>query len=193
MPFDELIGAAALVSRYVVALVFVVAAVPKLADRWSFEHALANYRLLPGAFVPPVARWLPLLELACGLGLLLGVAPTLLAGIAGVLLAVFAVAVAVSLAAGRRFECGCGGSIAPREIGWRLVAVDTLLAGAAFIAAYSDPGTLSLVGQSDSSIAAGDGLALLVLSAVLVLGSLIAGSAVRLRAAADSARGNTLR
>ena len=40
---EELIGAAALTSRYVVGLVFLTAALPKLFARRQFRQAVSNY------------------------------------------------------------------------------------------------------------------------------------------------------
>jgi putative oxidoreductase len=168
---EELIGAAALTSRYVVAFVFLSAAVPKLLDRRGFQRAVANYDLLPLDFVGPVAAWLPRLELACALALILGVAVTPVAAASGLLLLMFAIAVAMTLARGRRIECGCLSSVAPRRIGWSLVAGDLVLAAMAFGAAVADPAILTLVSEESASpVSSGDGVALLTLAGTLVLG-----------------------
>lgn len=177
-------GAAALTSRYVVAFVFLTAAIPKLVERREFERAVRNYALVPDRTVPAVATWLPRLELACALALLLGVGVSLFAGIAAVLLLAFAAAIAVNLMRGRSIECGCRGFVASRRIGWGLVAGDMFLAGMAAIAALLAPGTLSLFAGSDSPIGSSDGVALLIVAGVLVVGWLTIASARELASAA---------
>lgn len=182
---EELIGAAALTCRYVVALVLLTAAIPKLVARQEFERAVRNYALLPLPLVRPVAAWLPRLELTCGLALLLGIAVAPVAMASGALLAVFALAVAVNLAGGRRIDCGCYSSVAPRRIGWGLVAGDLALAGMAATAALADPGVLAVfrleTPTTASSLSSEDGVAIGMLAAVLVLGHLVLSSWVGLR------------
>lgn len=181
---EELIGAAALTSRYVVAFVFLTAAIPKLVEQREFERAVRNYALVPELTVPAIATWLPRLELVCALALLLGVGVSLFAGIAAVLLLAFAAAIAVNLMRGRSIECGCRGSVASRRIGWGLVAGDIFLAGMAAMAALLAPGTLSLLAASDTPIGASDGVAFLIVAGVLVVGWLTITSA-RERASAS--------
>lgn len=172
---EELIGAAALTSRYAVALVLLTAAIPKLGNRSELERAIANYEVIRPRLVPSVARWLPRLELLCAAALLGGVAARIFASIAAALLVLFAVAVAVNLVRGREIDCGCAGSIAPRRIGWGLVAGDLLLAAMAGLATLRDPGVLSLVtiSQPETGLSAADGIALLVVATALVLGRLV--------------------
>lgn len=176
---EEFIDAAALTGRYVLALVFIAAALPKVAARRDFERAVFNYDLLPASLVPVVAQWLPRLELACALALLGGVATPVFAGIAALLLALFALAVAVNLVRGRRIDCGCEGSIVPRRIGWGLVSGDLLLAAMAGLVAIRDPGLLSVLTFTEptTTLTAADGIAMLALAAALVLGRLILASA----------------
>src|SRR5215211_7230933 len=108
------VEAAALFLRFLLAFVFLTAALPKLFARDDFERALRNYELLPRRLVPTVAAWLPRVELACALALFAGFAITFVTAIAAGMLTVFAAAVAVNLARGRIIECGCYSSSAPR-------------------------------------------------------------------------------
>lgn len=187
---EVFIGAAALTGRYVLAFVLLTAAVPKLLSRSEFERAVANYALLPYALVTPVAAWLPRIELACALTLLLGIAVSPVAAVAGVLMLAFAVAVATNLLRGRRIDCGCYSSVAPRRIGWWLVAGDLVLAGIAVTVALGDPGILALVvPESSSSLSSGDGLALMMFAGVLVLGYLLLSSWLSLRSAIRGSSG----
>lgn len=87
--------------------VFVVAALPKIADPPAFAHMIYNYRLLPGALVNVLALVLPWVELFAGLGLILGVWKKEAAVVAAVLLLVFIVAIGINLARGHAVDCGC--------------------------------------------------------------------------------------
>lgn len=169
---EELIAAAAVMGRFVVAFALVAAAIPKLLERHEFEQAVRNYALLPSSLVSSFARWLPRLEFVCGLMLLFGVAVMPAALAAGALLALFATAIAVNLVRGREIDCGCSGAISARRIGWSLVAADLALAGMALLAGLVGTGVLALlkIGPSGTALGNADGLALLVLGGVLVVG-----------------------
>ncbi len=126
-------------------LLFVVAALPKLADPPSFAHMIYNYRLLPGTLVNVFALVLPWLELLAGVALLLGLWTRASAALTGLLLVVFVGAVSVNLLRGNAIECGCfdvraaGKSVAERladmrwdalrDIGMLVLAAQILLAG----------------------------------------------------------------
>ena len=182
-------GGAALTGRYVVGLVFLAAALPKLIDRREFQRAVANYALLPRPLVAPMAAWLPRLELTFSLLLLLGVAVTPVAASVAALLLVFSLAVAINLARGKSFSCGCFSTVAPRKIGWGLVSGDLALAGVAVLVAVRDPGVLALAGRAGASpLTAGDGVAGLLLATTLVVVYLLASSWISLRAASRSAQ-----
>ena len=92
------------------ALLLLSAAVHKLRDARGFRAVLADYRLLPERLVPALAVALIGLECTVGASLLVpgaGPAPALAAA---ALLSVYAGAIAVNLARGRRHvSCGCAG------------------------------------------------------------------------------------
>jgi uncharacterized membrane protein YphA (DoxX/SURF4 family) len=87
--------------------IFVVAALPKIADPPSFAHMIYNYRLVPGLAVNALALVMPWVELLAGLALILGVWPREAAMLAGLLLLVFIVAIGINLARGHAVDCGC--------------------------------------------------------------------------------------
>ena len=131
---DPAIGALLLAC---LALLFAAAALHKLRDLPHFTEVLRAYRVLPEGAVR-LAPVVPLAELAVAAGLL---APGLRSGAAlgGVaLLLVYAAAIGVNLARGRRdLACGCGGPddarpIAPwmvgRNLALALLLTATLLA-----------------------------------------------------------------
>ena len=126
-----------LMVRWIIAGIFLRAGVVKLGDRAGFRAAVANYQLLPPTLVAPVAAVLPVAEIAGAVLLAAGILTAPAAIALGLLLAAFASAIALALAQGRSFDCGCSGTAAPSRIGWGHVALDLVLAaGAALVAAY---------------------------------------------------------
>jgi uncharacterized membrane protein YphA (DoxX/SURF4 family) len=84
--------------------------VHKLLDPGAFAGALAAYALLPPRTVDFVARVLPLMEITVATGLLLPVSREAAALVSTLLLALYAVAIAINLRRGRRaLDCGCFG------------------------------------------------------------------------------------
>ena len=97
----------ALVARTILACVFIYASLDKINRPDLFAEAVYNYRLLPDAAVNLVALWLPWLELASGVLLLLG---TWIRGsilVLNCLMAVFLAALGINVARGLDISCGC--------------------------------------------------------------------------------------
>ncbi len=113
----------------------------KLRSGGEFEAILAAYRLLPLAALPHAARLLPGAEIVLGAGLFVPVSARWCAAPAAGLLVLFALAVAINLARGRKnLDCGCGfGAV----IGWDLAAGNGFLA-AALLASLSAPAASDL-------------------------------------------------
>ena len=123
--------ALALTVSLVLAAIFGAAAVTKLRALDAFGGVVENYRLLPRGLVRPVALALPPVELAAALGLLVPATRPVAAAVVISLLLVFAAAMAVNLARGRRdIDCGCFVGLLRQRIGWALVARNLLLAAA---------------------------------------------------------------
>lgn len=121
--------ALALTAALVLAAVFGPAAVAKLRAPEAFAGVVENYRLLPPALVRPAALALPPVELAAALGLLLPATRPYAAAAAVALLLVFAAAMGVNLARGRRdIDCGCFVSPLRQKVSWALVARNLALA-----------------------------------------------------------------
>jgi uncharacterized membrane protein YphA (DoxX/SURF4 family) len=102
-------------ARLLLGVVFVVAGALKVPDPAAALRAVRAYRLLPETLVAPVAFGLPVVEIAVGLALLVGVFVRTAALAAAVLLAVFVVAVGSAWARGLQIDCGCfggGGQVA---------------------------------------------------------------------------------
>jgi hypothetical protein len=130
----------ALAARLLLAAVFGVAGVAKLADRRGAREAVLALGA-PPALVVPVAAGLPLMELAVAGALL--ISPTALAGAAGALalLAVFVAGIARSLARGRQPDCRCFGQVHSAPVTWKTLVRNLILTAVAILVAIGGPGT----------------------------------------------------
>ena len=153
----------ALAGALILAAIFGSAGPPKLAARDAFAGVLANYRLLPEALVVPVALALPCLEILVAVGLLVPPTRSLAAVAAGLLLLLFAAAMAVNLLRGRRdIDCGCAMGRLRERIGWPLVARNLLLAALAFLLASGTPADRALGWLDAVTVVAAVAVALLL-------------------------------
>jgi len=108
----------ATLARLLVGGVFVVAGALKLPDPAAAVRAVRAYQLLPESLVAPVAFGLPVVEIAVGLALLLGVFVRTAAIGAALLLVVYIVGVGSAWARGLQIDCGCfskGGQVGAGE------------------------------------------------------------------------------
>ena len=87
--------------------IFVIAAIPKIADPPSFAHMIYNYRLVPASLINLSALVMPWVELLAGLALILGVWKAAARTVIGILLAVFIIAISINLARDNAIDCGC--------------------------------------------------------------------------------------
>ena len=167
------IDAVILCARLLLAIVFAVAGVAKLADRAGSRQAVVGFGV-PAALAAPFGILLPLAELAVAAALV--PATTAWWGAVGalVLLLLFVVAIGASLARGRKPNCHCFGQLHSAPAGWSTLARNAVLAAPAAFVVWQgregniDPSALGWVGA---------------LSAVQVLGVFAAGVVVGLLAA----------
>lgn len=136
--------AVALSMRFMLAIMFAGAAIAKMSQLADFEAAVGRYELLPARMVRPISRVIPAAELIAGTALAVGLGTRVAAAIVAVLLAVFSASIAVNLARGRKFDCGCGVAPAPRTISWSLVIQNLVLAAAAAIVAAIAPAVVAV-------------------------------------------------
>ncbi|MGW8201948.1 MauE/DoxX family redox-associated membrane protein [Sphingomonas bisphenolicum] len=117
-----------LAASIAIGLLFLAGGVDQWRHRALLPGVIANYRLLPRRLIMPVARLLPVVEVATGAALLIGLRPwPALLGIA--LLLLFAGAMAINIARGRgHIDCGCGHGALRHPIGWPLVVRNGALA-----------------------------------------------------------------
>jgi uncharacterized membrane protein len=93
--------------RLVLAGVFLAAAVPKILSPHDFALAVFRYQMLPDSLINLMGIYLPWIELAAALALLVPQWSDGAAAILFGLLAVFAVAIAINLVRGVDMACGC--------------------------------------------------------------------------------------
>lgn len=113
--------------RLLLGLVFIAAALPKIADPPGFAKAIWAYQLFPTWSLSPLALLLPWLELACGLALCLGFWLRAAALWIGVLLLSFCLALAINLVRHHPVDCGCFGASAPKTETERLADMRWLI------------------------------------------------------------------
>jgi uncharacterized membrane protein YphA (DoxX/SURF4 family) len=97
----------ALAFRLYIGGVFFYASMYKINFPGEFAEMIANYQLVPFWAVNLLAVFLPWTELICGFLLVMGVRTKSAAAVAAGLLAVFTVAVAITLVRGIPLGCGC--------------------------------------------------------------------------------------
>ena len=123
-----------LVSRLLLAGVFLLAGVTKLRDRSGARHAMRDFGV-PDILIAPATIALPVAEITIGAACLAtGLARY--AGIAALALSlVFLTGMVASLIRGRHPHCHCFGQLYSAPIGWRAIVRNSLLAViAAFVA-----------------------------------------------------------
>src|SRR5829696_9991753 len=122
-----------LVSRLLLAGVFAVAGLAKLADRAGSRQAMIDFGV-PTSLASPVGVFLPVAELVVCATLIPGVTAWWGALGALVLLLLFVAGIGINLARGRRPECHCFGQLHSAPAGWKTLARNGALAAvAAFI------------------------------------------------------------
>ena len=120
----------ALVGRWSLAVLFLVAAVGKFKDLTAARRAATDLGV-PATLAPAVAVGLPVLETVVALGLVMPGTARWAAVAALVLVSAFSVAVAVQLARGRHPDCNCFGSATRSPIGASTLVRNGLIAVAA--------------------------------------------------------------
>ncbi len=119
-----------LIVRSLLALVFAVAGLAKLADPAGSRKSIVDFGL-PSRLASPAWILLPLAELAIAIALLTGGAAWIgaIGGLA--LLLIFIAGISVTLARGQRPDCHCFGQIHSAPIGWKTLARNAVLTLAA--------------------------------------------------------------
>lgn len=118
----RLVRAVVMLTRLLLGIVFVWAALSKIPRPWEFAEEIVSFGLVPAFFAPAFAILLILVELTAGLLLILGLRVRLAARVVVSLLAVFIVALSQALLRHLDLTCGCFGGDEPAS--WGTVARD---------------------------------------------------------------------
>ena len=146
--------------RLVLAGMFLWAGAAKIGDLAASVRAVRAFELLPEVLAKPVGYGLPVVEIAIGLLLLVGLLTRYAAAAAFLLMAAFIVGIAAAWARGLSIDCGCFGGGGPTEAGQTQypleIARDLAAAAAAAIlirwprSSFSLDTTLGLVARDDA-------------------------------------------
>ncbi|MEK6794488.1 MAG: MauE/DoxX family redox-associated membrane protein [Spirochaetota bacterium] len=97
----------ALTCRILIGTLFIYASVDKILHPVSFAHTFANYAIMPDAFTPLVAIFVPWFELIAGTMFIIGFRTRSTAIALILLLSAFLVGITVNLVRGADMDCGC--------------------------------------------------------------------------------------
>ncbi|GAB77241.1 Methylamine utilisation protein MauE [Austwickia chelonae] len=106
-----------LVSRLVLAFVWIYAAVTKIGRPLTSARAVQAYDLMPFEMADAVGQILPIIELAVGVLLLVGLFTRFSGLLSSILLVVFIIGIASAWARGLEIDCGCFGGDGSLEAG----------------------------------------------------------------------------
>ena len=145
-------------TRVLLGAVFVVAGAVKMPDPAAAVRAVRAYRLLPAPLVEPVAFGLPVVEIAVGAALVLGVFVRAAAAATAVLVLVFLAGVGSAWARGLQIDCGCfggGGEVAAGSTAYPAeVARDVGLLVLAVLLTFRPHSRLALGGRAAPPVVA---------------------------------------
>ena len=116
-----------LAARLLLAAVFLMSAVPKLATPRRFVDDVLRYRIGPRLFAQGYGWALPYAELVVGISLLLAWPVTWAAGIVLGMLGSFMIAVGIAMVRRQNSTCSCFGLLYRERVGWRTQMRDALL------------------------------------------------------------------
>jgi uncharacterized membrane protein YphA (DoxX/SURF4 family) len=125
-------------AQLVAGLIFLAAALPKIADLSAFSGSIHNFHLeavIPMAATNLLAMTIPWVELVAGLALLAGVRPRAGAFVYTALLGLFTIGVAQAMARGLSFDCGCFGKSGSATIGAKKLVENLAMMAVGVIAA----------------------------------------------------------
>lgn len=121
------------VLRLGLAGVYIFAAIPKILEPWDFSRAIWNFRIVPLPLIPPLALWLPVLELVAALAVLIGLLYRGGVFCLTALSAAFAVGIASAMARGLDIDCGCFGDAATSEANLSHLGLNLVMVAAGII------------------------------------------------------------
>lgn len=128
-----------LILRLLVGVTFIYAGVLKVKDPNAFADSIASYQLLPVELINVLALGLPVLEIAIGALLVVGLCVRIASFCTLILAGVFALALASALVRGIQVDCGCfgNGATSVRKM-WLALGRDILLSATALVLYYEN-------------------------------------------------------
>lgn len=171
--------------RVVLGVVFIAAALPKLADPIGFAKAVANYRMLPELPERLLALLLPPVELLAGVCLLLGVLDAGASLLVFLMMLLFIGGVGAAVARGLDISCGCFDTEGGTRVSVKKLFENILLAAMALRVWTGDRSWFSLSARRHS--------AALLAGALLVGAAPAGGEATAAGTGADGESGRTSR
>ena len=93
--------------RPILAGIFLYSGYVKIQEPLQFAVAISGYKLVPENFIFPLATYLPWLEVALGLGILIGWKIRYFSLAAAALLLFFIVVLTITISRGIEANCGC--------------------------------------------------------------------------------------
>ena len=123
------------VLRIYIGGVFITASMYKINYPGEFAETIASYQIIPFWGVPLMALIMPWTELICGVMLVLGLRTRAAAVLAGSMLAVFSIAIVITLIREIPIGCGCFTSVEDpltwktliRDMVWLVMTVQVIL------------------------------------------------------------------
>jgi putative oxidoreductase len=138
--------------RLVLGIVFIYAAIHKIAHPADFAQDIYNYRMLPHTFINLMALTLPWLEIICGVLIVVGVFTRGSALLIGFMLFVFIIAISFALLRGLDISCGCfssGGENVGHGVAVDLLIRDILMFVGSLIVLFYAGSAFSLARRPD--------------------------------------------
>ena len=111
--------------RLILAGIFLYSGYVKIREPLQFAVAIAGYKLVPENLIFPLATYLPWLEIALGLGILIGWKIRYFSLASAALLLFFIVVLAITI--GRGIEANCGCFSLDERISPKTIARDSLI------------------------------------------------------------------
>jgi uncharacterized membrane protein YphA (DoxX/SURF4 family) len=105
--------------RFILAGIFIYSGYVKVKEPLQFAVAITGYKLVPESLIFPLATYLPWIEIALGLGVLIGWKIRYFSMAAAGLLLFFIVVLAITISRGIEANCGCFGldeRVSPKTI-----------------------------------------------------------------------------
>lgn len=144
-------AAVTLIVRVLIGALFIGAGALKVGHFNDLAAAIAGFRILPEAAVGPLAVVLPFFEIGVGVYLVVGLFTRAAATIAGILMAVYAAAIASAVLRHIPANCGCFGPSDTATADWPHVVADLALAAVCALVAWRAPGLLAIDNRIRSS------------------------------------------